>query len=136
MKLRFLLEIIRGAAGTAFTERNRNMTSVMTDNTEMFCQMKTVTAPEEPAGWRVELIVTPPENNGDGKALPEEVRETLKAVQGCRWVEDLPTIQEVQWAYIQAVLLSHGGNKTATAKALGVDRRTLHRKLDKGLTAL
>jgi len=65
--------------------------------------------------------------------LPERVREhqsenfTLAA-------EDpsfLPTLDELETRYIARVLKAVGGNKTQAAKVLGVDRRTLYRKLDR-----
>lgn len=41
------------------------------------------------------------------------------------------TPAQVEWEHIQRVLLSHDGNITATATALGMHRRTLQRKLKK-----
>jgi two-component system, response regulator RegA len=40
-------------------------------------------------------------------------------------------VSRVEWEYIQKVLLEHQGNITDTAKALGMHRRTLQRKLAK-----
>ena len=37
----------------------------------------------------------------------------------------------VRWEHIQRVLAEHGGNISATARALGMHRRTLQRKLQK-----
>jgi two-component system response regulator RegA len=37
----------------------------------------------------------------------------------------------VAWEHIQGVLADHGGNVAATARALGMHRRTLQRKLFK-----
>jgi DNA-binding NtrC family response regulator len=52
-----------------------------------------------------------------------------------------PTLEEVARAYAEAVLEFHGGNKTHAARALGIDRRSLYRRLSgergrhgKGLT--
>jgi two-component system response regulator RegA len=51
--------------------------------------------------------------------------------------ETVPTGQEclsvgrVAWEHIQGVLADHGGNVAATARALGMHRRTLQRKLFK-----
>lgn len=42
----------------------------------------------------------------------------------------LPTLDEVERRYILRVLASVGGNKSAASKILGVDRRTLYRKLE------
>lgn len=41
------------------------------------------------------------------------------------------TKAQVEWEYIQRVLLSHQGNISATAEALGMHRRSLQRKLQK-----
>lgn len=43
--------------------------------------------------------------------------------------EELPTLQAVADRYIQMVLGAVEGNKTRAAKILGMDRRTLYRKL-------
>jgi len=45
--------------------------------------------------------------------------------------QQLPTIQEVEERYIRKVLAAVAGNKTLAAKILGLDRRTLYRKLGK-----
>lgn len=39
--------------------------------------------------------------------------------------------QQLEWEHIQRVLLEHGGNVSATARALNMHRRTLQRKLQK-----
>jgi two-component system response regulator RegA len=41
------------------------------------------------------------------------------------------TIQRVEWEYIQRQLLANNNNIAATARALGMHRRTLQRKLQK-----
>ncbi|MCH1921231.1 response regulator [Shewanella sp. A3A] len=41
------------------------------------------------------------------------------------------TPAQVEWEHIQRVLLEHDGNISTTAKALGIHRRTLQRKLQK-----
>jgi transcriptional regulator with GAF, ATPase, and Fis domain len=38
-------------------------------------------------------------------------------------------LQSIEREHIQRVLLAHGGNVSETARVLGVDRRTLQRKL-------
>ncbi len=43
----------------------------------------------------------------------------------------VPTLNQVEWNYIQRVLSDNGGNITATSRALGVPRRSLQRKLRK-----
>lgn len=42
-----------------------------------------------------------------------------------------PSIDRLEWEHIQKVLLDHQGNISATARALGMHRRTLQRKLQK-----
>jgi len=41
------------------------------------------------------------------------------------------SVNRMEWEYIQKVLNDHKGNITATARALGMHRRTLQRKLQK-----
>ena len=43
----------------------------------------------------------------------------------------LPSLDRVEWEHIQRALEEHGGNIAATARALGMHRRTLQRKLFK-----
>ena len=45
--------------------------------------------------------------------------------------EDPMRIRQLEWEHIQKVLVEHQGNISATAKALGMHRRTLQRKLSK-----
>jgi two-component system, response regulator RegA len=42
-----------------------------------------------------------------------------------------PTLARVEWEHINRVLLDCSGNVTATARALGIHRRSLQRKLSK-----
>jgi|GEM_PF-3129887 DNA-binding NtrC family response regulator len=42
-----------------------------------------------------------------------------------------PSVRRLQWEYIQRVLNANGGNISATARSLGMHRRTLQRKLQK-----
>ena len=42
-----------------------------------------------------------------------------------------PSVARIEWEHIQRVLHEHGGNVSATARALGMHRRTLQRKLVK-----
>lgn len=42
-----------------------------------------------------------------------------------------PTLDRVEWEHIQKILQDHQGNVSAAARALGVHRRTLQRKLQK-----
>jgi two-component system response regulator RegA len=45
--------------------------------------------------------------------------------------ENRPSIDRLEWEHIQKVLLEQGGNISATARVLGMHRRTLQRKLSK-----
>lgn len=42
-----------------------------------------------------------------------------------------PSVDRLEWEHIQRVLAEHNGNISATARALGMHRRTLQRKLNK-----
>lgn len=41
------------------------------------------------------------------------------------------SVERLEWEHIQKILLEHEGNISATARALGMHRRTLQRKLQK-----
>ena len=45
--------------------------------------------------------------------------------------EDRPSLKRLEWEHIQRVLNEHEGNISAAARALGMHRRTLQRKLQK-----
>ncbi len=45
--------------------------------------------------------------------------------------DGLPRLSDVERSYIRYVLEQVGGNKSSAARLLGIDRRTLHRKLDR-----
>lgn len=45
--------------------------------------------------------------------------------------EQPPSVDRLEWEHIQKVLNNNGGNISATARALGMHRRTLQRKLQK-----
>ena len=45
--------------------------------------------------------------------------------------ENTMSVDRLQWEHIQRVLAEHEGNISATARALGMHRRTLQRKLQK-----
>lgn len=45
--------------------------------------------------------------------------------------EDPPSLRRLEWEHIQRVLNEHDGNISAAARALGMHRRTLQRKLQK-----
>jgi two-component system response regulator RegA len=70
---------------------------------------------------------------------PVEVDEILAALQGERQAVAEPqavlpkplSVRRAEWEHIQRVLSNHGGNISAAARALGIHRRTLQRKLRK-----
>lgn len=68
------------------------------------------------------------------KIMPEDLPATVQGSRGDRRVLDdaaertLP-LQEVEWEYIKTILEKTGGNKYQAAQALGIDRKTLYRKL-------
>ena len=45
--------------------------------------------------------------------------------------DNLLSVERLEWEYIQRVLAEHGGNVSATARALKMHRKTLQRKLSK-----
>jgi two-component system response regulator RegA len=47
-----------------------------------------------------------------------------------------PSVPRLAWEHIQSTLAHYGGNISAAARALGMHRRTLQRKLDKHPTRL
>jgi two-component system response regulator HydG len=64
--------------------------------------------------------------------LPDKIREH----QSSRMViagdnpEDMITLAEMERRYVRRVLEAVGGNKTLAARVLGIDRRSLYRRLD------
>lgn len=46
-----------------------------------------------------------------------------------------PSLDRIEWEHIQKILLEHQGNISAAARAMGMHRRTLQRKLNKRPTA-
>jgi two-component system response regulator RegA len=70
-------------------------------------------------------------------AKPVEADAVVRALSG---EEQLPetgddynpmSVERLEWEHIQKVLREHGGNVSATARSLGMYRRTLQRKLAK-----
>jgi two-component system response regulator HydG len=63
--------------------------------------------------------------------LPEKIRDykTSNFLVGSDNPSELIPIQEVERRYILHALKTVGGNKTLAAKVLGLDRKTLYRKL-------
>ncbi len=70
-------------------------------------------------------------------AKPADVDEILSALHrdagdpGVGATLEPPTLSRLEWEHIQRVLTEHGGNVSATARALKMHRRTLQRKLAK-----
>lgn len=70
-------------------------------------------------------------------AKPAEVDEIISALHkddGDDSVEikDKPlSVRRLEWEHLQKILVEHGGNVSAAARALGMHRRTLQRKLEK-----
>ncbi len=70
---------------------------------------------------------------------PVEVDEILAALQSAApAASEAPapqpkplSVRRAEWEHIQRVLSNHGGNISAAARALGIHRRTLQRKLRK-----
>ena len=63
--------------------------------------------------------------------LPEKIRAYQKShvVVATDDPTELVPLEEVEKRYILRVLEAHGGNRTEAAKTLGLDRKTLYRKL-------
>ena len=64
--------------------------------------------------------------------LPEKIRDVARPAHVARRGDDRPswcTLEEVERRYILRVLEACGGNRTDAAKILGLDRKTLYRKL-------
>ena len=68
------------------------------------------------------------------KIMPQDLPPTVQGSRGDRKVLDnaaertLP-LHEVEWEYIKKILEKTGGNKYQAAQILGIDRKTLYRKL-------
>lgn len=68
---------------------------------------------------------------------PIEVDDLLKAFDATPAAEtipipeNVPSLDRMEWEYIQKILQDCNGNISAAARALGVHRRTLQRKLQK-----
>ena len=60
-----------------------------------------------------------------------ETYQSDRIVLGSDNPDELLTIDELEKRYIYRVLKAVGGNKTQAAKVLGLDRRTLYRKLER-----
>lgn len=68
---------------------------------------------------------------------PARANEILNAFEDSNPSTDIPeddhapSVKRLEWEHIQRVLDDHDGNISATARALGMHRRTLQRKLQK-----
>jgi len=68
---------------------------------------------------------------------PASVNEIIDALYSDNGNADLPTtaqpmsVKKLEWEHIQKVLAEHQGNISAAARAMGMHRRTLQRKLQK-----
>ena len=64
--------------------------------------------------------------------LPEKVQQHVatRVVVTANDASELVTLEEVEKRYILRVLETLKGNKTAAARTLGIERKTLHRKLE------
>jgi two-component system response regulator HydG len=87
----------------------------------------------------VERAVTTTRFNQVGEEdLPEKVRnyKPSHVLVAADDPSELVTLEEVERRYILRALEAVGGNKTAAARVLGIERKTLYRKLEKmGLVA-
>ncbi|MCA9612451.1 MAG: helix-turn-helix domain-containing protein, partial [Myxococcales bacterium] len=65
--------------------------------------------------------------------LPEKVRRarSSRLALDARTPSEMPTLATLERRYVHKVLEATDGNKTAAAKVLGIDRRTLYRMLDR-----
>jgi two-component system response regulator HydG len=61
--------------------------------------------------------------------LPERIRAYKPGPNGTGVPETQLTLDEIERMHILRVLEANGGNKLATSQALGIDRKTLYRKL-------
>lgn len=67
-------------------------------------------------------------------ADPDAVLAALRGVRPMRepdHLPEIPTLDRVEWEHIHRVLAETGGNISRTAQLLGIDRRSLQRKLGK-----
>lgn len=67
-------------------------------------------------------------------ATADEIAAALERDHGNSAIEvdrNPQSVERLEWEHIQRVLIEHGGNVSATARALKMHRRTLQRKLSK-----
>ena len=65
--------------------------------------------------------------------LPERIRkyQSSRVIIDTQDPDEMPSLETLERRYVHRVLKVVGGNKTQAAKVLGVDRRTLYRKLER-----
>jgi two-component system response regulator HydG len=65
--------------------------------------------------------------------LPDKIRDyqPSRIILGGEGPDELITLEEMERRYVRRVLDACGGNKTQAAKVLGVDRRSLYRRLER-----
>ena len=66
----------------------------------------------------------------DDPALKPKLRAAIPAYLGAAMRIDGLTLADLEREYIERVLQAEGGNKTRAAARLGLDRKTLYRKLE------
>lgn len=83
----------------------------------------------------VEAIKSGADNYLPKPADADQILRALQAEQAAPAAVDIPdtpmSVNRLEWEHIQKVLQEHDGNISATARALGMHRRTLQRKLAK-----
>lgn len=65
----------------------------------------------------------------DADAILVKLGLASAAVAAIEVPEQPLSVDRIEWEHIQRVLVEHGGNISATARSLGMHRRTLQRKL-------
>jgi DNA-binding NtrC family response regulator len=71
----------------------------------------------------------------DVEDLPEEI-QSVRRPAARRGDSQWLTLEQMEDRYIREVLEGTGGNISRAAEILGIDRRTLYRKLEKPVTGM
>jgi len=95
-------------------------------------------------GWRIGYMLGPADLVAAARKVHQytimsapttgQVAAVVAVEQGDEYVEikDKPlSVRRLEWEHLQKVLVEHDGNISAAARALGMHRRTLQRKLEK-----
>jgi transcriptional regulator of acetoin/glycerol metabolism len=61
--------------------------------------------------------------------LPDKIRHSRRSTDRAAELPELLTLEEVERRHVLRVLEACQGNRTDAAKILGLDRKTLYRKL-------